>query len=71
MSSGSFFFLAVQELVHRNWKDCMIAPKTASSGRAEQYVMLSGIEQLRGLPKSSVDVRNVDSIARRRRGGMV
>jgi hypothetical protein len=32
--------------------------------------MPSDIEQLRGLPKSSVVVKNVDSIAWRRRGGI-
>ena len=54
--------MAMQELVHRNWKEFLIAPKTSSFGKAEQ---------LRGLPKSSIVVRNVASIDWRRRGGMV
>ncbi len=60
----------MQELVHRNCKEFIIAPKTASTGKAEQYVMPSKTEHLSGLPKSSLFVRNVDSIARRRRDGM-
>ena len=30
------FLLAMQELVHRDRKECMIAPKIAFSGKAEQ-----------------------------------
>ena len=59
MSSGSYSGVAMQELVHRNWKQFMIAPKTTSFGKAEQLVMPSDTEQLRGLPKSSVVVENV------------
>jgi hypothetical protein len=36
MSSGLYFRLAMHELVHQNWKDFIIAPKTVSSGKAEQ-----------------------------------
>jgi hypothetical protein len=70
MSSGSYSGLAMQELVHRCWKEFLTAPKVASSGKAEQHVMPSSIEQLRGLPKSSVVIRNVDFIACRSLGGM-
>ncbi len=69
MSSGSYSGLAMHELVHRYWKEFITAPKAASSGKAEQYVMPSDIEQLRGL-KSPVVVRNMDSIACRSLGGM-
>ncbi len=48
----------------------MRAPKLVSSGKAEQYVTPSVIGQLRGLPKSSVVVWNVCSIAMRRVGGI-
>ena len=37
----------------------MTAPKVSSSGKAEQYVIPSVIEQLRGLSMSFVVVRNV------------
>jgi hypothetical protein len=40
MSSGSYSGLTKHELVHRKRKDFRIAPKTASSGKAEQYIML-------------------------------
>ncbi len=70
MSSGSYSGLAMQELVHRYWKEFITAPKAASSGRAEQYVMPFGIEQMKGLPKSSIVTRNVISIACRSLGGM-
>ena len=60
----------MQELVQRTWKEFMIAPKSASSGKAEQWVIPSDIEQLSGLPKSSVVVKNGESIAWRRRGGI-
>ena len=36
MSSGSYSGLAMPKLVHQNWKEFMTAPKTASSGKAEQ-----------------------------------
>jgi len=36
MSSCSYYGLAMQELVHRNWKVFRIDPKTASSGKADQ-----------------------------------
>ena len=49
MSSGSYSGLVMHELVHLSWKEFMTAPKTASSGKAEQYVMPSSIEQLSGL----------------------
>ncbi len=70
MSSGSYSGFAMQEEVQRNLKELWIAPKLMSSGKAEQYVSPSVIGQLRGLPKSSVVVRNVLSIASRRVGGM-
>jgi hypothetical protein len=60
----------MQEEVQRYLKELWIAPKLTSSGKAEQYVSPSVIGQLRGLPKSSVVVRNVLSIASRRVGGM-
>ena len=63
MSSCSCSGLAMQELVHWNWKEFRIAPKTVSSGKAEQQVMPWGIHQRSGLPKSSMVVRNVASIA--------
>jgi hypothetical protein len=56
MSSGSYSGLAIHELVHQYWKEFIAAPKAASSGKAEQYVMPFDIEQLRGLPKSFVVV---------------
>ena len=36
MFSGSYSGLVMQELTHRNWKELMTAPKTASSEKAEQ-----------------------------------
>ena len=44
MSSGSCSRLAMQELVHRNWKEFMVAPNTASSEKVEQKVIPSDIE---------------------------
>ncbi len=70
MSSGSYSGLAMQKPVHRYWKEFITTPKAASSGKAEQYVMPFYIEQLRELPKSSVVVRDVDSLACRSLGGM-
>jgi len=69
MSSSSYSGLTMQGLVLRNRKELRIAPKIVSSGKVEQKVIPSDIEKLRGLPKSSVLVRNVDSIAWRRRVG--
>ncbi len=70
ISSGSYSGFAMHEAVHRYEKESMIDPKFISSGKAEQYVTPSVIEQLSGLPKSSVVVWNVCSIAVRRRGGI-
>ena len=70
MSSGSYYGLAMQDAVQRKLKELRIAPKLTSSGKAKQYVKPSVIEQLRGLPKSSVVVWNVYSIAVRRVGGI-
>ena len=39
----------------------MIAPKISSSGKAEQYEIPSDMDQLRGLPKMAIFVRNVCS----------
>ena len=36
MSSGSYSGLAMQEFVHQNLKESIIAPKTVSSENAEQ-----------------------------------
>ncbi len=47
-----------------------MAPNLESSGKAEQYVILSDMEQLRGLSKISVLVRNVFSRAMRSVGGI-
>ncbi len=52
-------------VVHRKRKKFTTAPKVSSSGMTEQYVIPPAIEQLRGLPKSSVVVRNVVSNVRR------
>ncbi len=60
----------MHEAVHRYEEESMIAPKRISSGKAEQYVKPLVIEQLSGLPKSSVVVWNVCSIAVRRKGGI-
>jgi hypothetical protein len=70
ISSGSYSGFAMHEAVHRYQKESMIAPKLISSGRAEQYVVPSVIEQLSGLPKSSVVVWNVCAIAVRRKCGI-
>ena len=66
MSSGSYSGFAMQEFVHQYRKESIIAPKCASSWKAEQYVRPSVIGQLRGLPKSSVVVWKVLSSAERR-----
>ena len=47
-----------------------MAPNLSSFWKAEQYVIPGDIEQLRGLPKSSVVVRNVLSSTIRRVGGI-
>jgi hypothetical protein len=70
ISSGSYSGFAIQDEVQRYLNELWIAPKLTSSEKAEQYVSPSVIGQLRGLPKSSVVVRNVLSIAPRRAGGM-
>ncbi len=59
MSSGSYSGFAMHEAVQRYLNELMIAPKLTSSWKVEQYVSPSVIGQLRGLPKSSVVVRNV------------
>ncbi len=56
MSSGPYSGLAMHDAVHRYWKELRIAPKVTSSWKADQYVMLFVIVQLRGLPNSSVVV---------------
>jgi hypothetical protein len=63
ISSGSYFGLAIHEPVQRYRKESVIAPKTSSSGKAEQYEIPPDMEQLRGFPKSSVSERNVRSRA--------
>jgi hypothetical protein len=46
------------------WRnESVIAPKISSSGKAKHYEIPLDMEQLRGLPKSSVSVRNVRSRA--------
>ncbi len=69
MSSGSYSGLAMHEFVHRYRKESIMAPNLSSSRKAEQYVIPSAIEKLRGLPKSYVMVRNVLSKTIRRVGG--
>ncbi len=68
ISSSSYSGFAMHEAVHRYEKESMIAPKLISFTKAEQYVISSVIEQLSGLPKSSVMVWNFCSIVVRRRG---
>jgi len=63
ISSGSYSGLDIQEPVKRCRKESVIAPNMSSSGKAEQYEMPPDMEQLRGLPKSSVLARNVRSKA--------
>jgi len=60
----------MQELVYRKKKEFMTAPKFSFSGKAEQYVIPSVIEQLRGPPKSSFVGRNVLSSACLSGGGI-
>ena len=59
ISFGSYSWLSIYELVQRYRNESMIAPKISSSGKADQYEIPPVMEQLRGLPKSSVMVRNV------------
>jgi hypothetical protein len=70
MFSGSYFGLAMQEQVQRKRKELMTAPKTSSSEKDEWYVIPTYIEQLRGLSKSSIVIRNVASIACGSGGGI-
>ena len=58
MSSGLYSGFAMHEAAQRYLKELRIAPKLTSSLKAEQYVSPSVIAQLRGLPNSSVVVRN-------------
>ena len=43
ISSGSYFGSAMQNPVHWKRKEFVAAPKVSSSGKAEQYVILSVI----------------------------
>ncbi len=63
MSSGSYSGLDIQEQVQQYRNELVIAPNISSSGKAEQYEIPSDMEQLRGLPKSSLSDRNVRSNA--------
>jgi len=63
ISYGSYSELAIQEPFQRYRKESVIAPNTSSFGKAEQYEIPPGMEQLMGLPKSSVSERNVRSNA--------
>ncbi len=53
----------MHEPVQRYRKESVIEPKISSSGKAEQYEIPLGMEQLRGLLKSSLSARNVRSNA--------
>jgi hypothetical protein len=68
ISSGSYSGFVMHEAIHRYETELMIAPKLISSKKVEQYVIPSVIEQLSGLPKSSVVVWNVRYIVVLRRG---
>ncbi len=70
MSSGSYSGLAMHEPVQLYEKASMMAPNASSGLKAEQYAMPLDMEQLRGLPKSSVVERNVRSKARCSAGGV-
>jgi hypothetical protein len=61
MSSGSYSGLTIHEPIQRYLKESVIAPKTLSSGKAEQYEIPPDLEQFRGLLKSSVSEMNVRS----------
>jgi len=66
--SGTYSGLAIHEPVHHYRRESVIVPKISFSGKAEQYEMPLVMEQLRGLPKSYVSVRNVRSGACWREG---
>jgi hypothetical protein len=51
-------------------KEFMTASKFPSSGKVDQYLIPPGIEQLRGLSKSSVVVNNLLSSACLSGGGI-
>jgi len=59
ISSFSYSGLAIHEPVQRYRNESVIAPKILSSGKAEQYEIPPIMGQLRGLPKSSLVVRDV------------
>ena len=59
ISSGSYSVMAIHEPAHRCRKESVIARKTSSSWKTDQYKMSLVTKQLRGLPTSSVLVRNV------------
>ena len=63
ISSGTYFLLTIHEQVQRYRNESVIAPKISSSGKAEQYEIPPDMEQLRGLPKSSLSYKNVRSNA--------
>ncbi len=63
VSFGSYSGLAMHELVQRYRNESVVAPKISSSGNAKHHEIPSDMEQLRGLPKSSLSVRNVRSNA--------
>jgi hypothetical protein len=49
----------MHEPIQRYRNESVIAPEILSFGKAEQYEIPSDMEQLRGLPKSSLLDRNV------------
>ena len=51
----------IHEPVQRYRNESVIAPNMLSFGKAEQYEIPPDMEQLMGLPKSSMLVRNVRS----------
>jgi hypothetical protein len=53
-SSGSYFGLAIHEPVQRYRNESVVAPKISFSGKAEHYEIPTDMEQLGGLPKSSL-----------------
>ena len=63
ISSGSYYGLAIHEPVQRYQNESVVAQKISSSGNAEQYEIPSDMEQLRGLPNSSLSDKNVRSNA--------
>ena len=63
ISSGSYSGLAIHEQVQRYRNESVVAPKISSSGKVEHYEIPPDMEQLRGLPKSSLSDRNVHSNA--------